>query len=33
MISSKQLQNVLRICQSEGLLEKLQEGNKNLEII
>jgi dynein heavy chain len=24
---------VLKVCQSEGLLERLQEGNKNLDLI
>ena len=33
MQQAKNLQNVLKVCTSEGLLERLQEANKNLELI
>lgn len=33
MNNTKQVQNAIKVCQSEGLLEKLTENNKNLDII
>ncbi|KAL4464296.1 hypothetical protein ABPG72_011341 [Tetrahymena utriculariae] len=30
---AKQTQSVFKVCQMEGLLEKLQDGNKNLDMI
>ena len=33
MQQAKQIQNVLEVCTGEGLLERLQEANKNLELI
>lgn len=33
MNSASVLRNVLKVCTQEGLLERLQEANKNLEII
>lgn len=33
MTSAHQLRNVLKVCTQDGLLERLQEANKNLEII
>lgn len=33
MNSAKTLNNVLKVCTQDGLLERLQEANKNLEII
>jgi len=33
MIQTKQIMNVLKVTQMEGLLDKLKEGNTNLDII
>ena len=33
MNNTKQVQNAIKVCQTEGLLEKLIENNKNLDII
>lgn len=33
MAMAKQVQNVLRVCTSEGLLQKLKDGNESLDII
>jgi len=33
MQQAKQIHKVLEVCTSEGLLERLQEANKNLELI
>lgn len=33
MSTANTLRNVLKVCTQDGLLERLQEANKNLEII
>ena len=33
MTIAKNVSNILKVCQSEGLLERLRENNKNLEMI
>ncbi|EGR27865.1 hypothetical protein IMG5_187090 [Ichthyophthirius multifiliis] len=33
IMTARNIQNVLKVCTQDGLLERLQEANKNLEII
>jgi len=33
MNMSNQVKNCLKVCNAEGLLQKLKDGNENLEII